>query len=189
MRLRQRVFGIFWDRPNQKKKQSFVLLNADEEEGKDTVWVAKVLSLFRVRGCTEKSEKQLAFVQYMCVSKPLNGVDQALGCVCLRWDTEDGVDHTLHTSSVLRHDHIHAGAWFGLVPFHSIVGTVPVLRSNISIQPFTNPLPWPLHRFRINRFLLSADEAIGDDPGSDEQSTLGDVGNAAPVSAVSTPSY
>ena len=74
----QRVFGICWDRPGQYKKQSFVIMNG-EEEGEQVLWVAKVL-----------------------LTDGLSGVDRALGCVCLRWSTEDEIDRTLNIPQSLR---------------------------------------------------------------------------------------
>lgn len=53
------------------------------------IWGAKVLLIFRgfARGDVEATE--LAFVQCMKCVQPLDGVDEALGCVCLRWATAD----------------------------------------------------------------------------------------------------
>lgn len=158
--LRQRVFGISWERRDQRKKQSFVVLRGEEVDGRGTVWVAKVLLLLRLGQSGGGAVREYAFVQYMEVTKPVSGVDEALGCVCVRWATDEGEDWTLDIENSLRKEHVQAGEWYGLVPFRSIVSTVQVLRSNLWIRPFSPELPWPLHRFYINRFVVPADPEL-----------------------------
>ena len=115
--------------------------------------MAKVLLLFRLAvGVGDIGE--YAYVQYMEVTNPLSQVDKVLVCVCLRWATEDGVDRTLNIEASLQRNRVEAGEWYGLVPFSSIMSTVHILRSNIAIPPFSPQLPWPLHRFYINRFYI-----------------------------------
>ena len=99
----------------------------------------------------------------MQVTQPLTEVDKALRCVCLRWATGDEVDRTLNIQEELRNSHIEVGEWYDLIPFSSIVSTVQVLRSNVSIQPFTQSLPWVLHRFYLNRFFIPKGELLPDD--------------------------
>ena len=163
--LRQRVFGISWNRPSLSKKQSFVLINADDQFGYESLWVAKVLLLFRLSDDKVSVSEEYAYVQFMEVTKSLSAIDDALGCVCLRWSTDDETDHTLDQDRVLQESQIEVGEWFGLVPFSAITGVVQTLRSNISIRPFTSPLPWPLHRFYINRFFLPKDVELPGDCG------------------------
>jgi hypothetical protein len=157
---RQRVFGITWDRPHQAKKQSFVAIKGLEKDDLDVYWIGQVLLLFHLNEYGQRQPKQYAFVQFMEVTRCLSKVDEELGCVCLRWATADNVDHTINASTHISAGQIEAAEWYGLVPFDSIVGTVQVLRSNIPIPPFSSQIPWPLHRFRINRFFLNKDPVI-----------------------------
>lgn len=157
--VRQRVFGIGWARPYLPKKQSFVVLKG-EEEGETVLWVAKVLLLFKLSATGYGDIQEFAYVQYMEVTDAVSGVDRALDCVCLRWATADEVDRTLNIEQSLQGTQVQEGEYYGLVPFNSIISTVSVVRSNIAISPFTEKLPWPLHRFYINRFLPSRDPLL-----------------------------
>ena len=163
--VRQRVFGIGWDRPGQYKKQSFVVLKG-EEEGEQVSWVAKVLLLFRLSATGLGDIQEFAYVQYMEVTDAITGVDRALDCVCLRWATADEVDRTLNIEQSLLCTKVQEGEYYGLVPFSSIISTVSVVRSNIAISPFTDKLPWPLHRFYINRFIPSKGPLLTTEPDS-----------------------
>ena len=150
--VRQRVFGIGWQRQGQYRKQSFVVLKG-EEEGEKVLWVAKVLLLFKLSATGHGDIQEFAYVQYMEVTDAVTGVDRALDCVCLRWATADEVDRTLNIQQSLRGTQVQAGEYYGLIPFSSIISTIHVVRSNIAISPFSEKLPWPLHRFYINRFI------------------------------------
>ena len=74
--------------------------------------------------------------------------------------TADEVDRTLNIEQSLQGTQVQEGEYYELVPFNSIISTVSVVRSNIAISPFTEKLPWPLHRFYINRFLPSRDPLL-----------------------------
>ena len=131
-----------------------------EEEGGSVLWVAKVLLLFKLTATGYGDIQEFAYVQYMEVTDAVSGVDRALDCVCLRWATADEVDRTLNIEQSLQGNQVQEGEYYGLVPFNSIISTVSVVRSNIAISPFTEKLPWPLHRFYINRFLPSRDPLL-----------------------------
>ena len=99
----------------------------------------------------------------MEVTDPVSNIDKELGCVCLRWATADEEDRTLDIEQSLHGNHVVEGEYYGLVPFSSIESTVTVVRSNIAISPFSEQLPWPLHRFYLNRFICSkADTMVTD---------------------------
>jgi hypothetical protein len=161
--VRQRVFGISWNRPYMRKKQSFVLLRASSDYEKDELWVAKVLLLFSMKDSSRGDPHEYAFVRYMIATDQVTAVDKELKCVCLRWETDEDVDRTLNITEEMEENYIEVGEWFGLVPFSSVVGTVQVLRSNVPVRPFTSPLPWPLHRFYINRFILPKEDPVDDE--------------------------
>ena len=73
----------------------------------------------------------------MDVTDAISGVDRALGCVGLRWSTEDEIGRTLNIPESLRGNQLEAGEYYGLVPSNSIVGSLQVVRSNIGIRRFT----------------------------------------------------
>lgn len=75
----------------RKMMTNFVLIRSDGDQ-EEEIWVGKVLLLvFRVvRGM--KNCHEMAVVQFMeCVS-PLDAVDKALECLCLRWAASEGGD-------------------------------------------------------------------------------------------------
>lgn len=136
----------------RKMVNSFVVVRVEGDE-EEEIWVARVLLLCRcfVRGDTEGME--LAFVQYMECVRPLDAVDEGLACVCLRWATTDGREDEGEIEMCGEGgDCTVAGEWFGLIPFQSTLSTVHVIRGNVAVHPFPTELPWPGHRFYINRF-------------------------------------
>ena len=167
IKRRQRVFGLSWDRPNLRRKQSFVVIKGLEGDDLDVFWVGQVILLFHLHDRAGTVKEELAFVQFMEVTQPLSSADKALKCVCLRWATDDNVDYTLDPGRQIERGQMECGEWYGFIPFNSIVGTVQVVRSNIAVPPFTNPSPWPLHRFYVNRFSLEKDIPFEDnDPAT-----------------------
>ena len=130
-------------------------------------WVGQVILLFHLQDRAGTVKEELAFVQFMEVTQPLSSADKALKCVCLRWASDDNVDYTLDPVRQIERGQMECGEWYGFIPFNSIVGTVQVVRSNIAVPPFTNPSPWPLHRFYVNRFSLEKDIPFEDnDPAT-----------------------
>lgn len=149
--VKQRVFADNSFGPSKKEKHSFVFMKGGSEE-QEEFWFAQAMLLFTLSVSNTTFTQDLVFVQYMTVTSPKDGVDQSLRCICLRWETEDGIDHSLDSMRNVQKDSLFAGEWYGLVPFHSICGTCHILRSNVAIQPFTEQLPWTHHRFYVNRF-------------------------------------
>jgi len=147
-KIQQRIYGTLRFGPTKKKHFSYVLMKG-EQEGRTELWIAKVVALFHMSCHGRKQE--LAFVQFMQCTPPLDHVDDILQCVCLRWATEDGVDHTV-TPVPTRGRPVLAGDWYGIEPVQSILGTVHVVRSNFAVSPYTQELPWSHHRFYVNRF-------------------------------------
>ena len=168
VRQKQRVFGVSWDRPNLARKQSFVVVKGMEAGDIPVLWVGQVILLFHLHHPFLSKPKQYVFVQFMEVTQPLSKIDEVLGCVCLRWATGDKIDHTIPDVNSRQPEHIETAEWYGLLPFESILGTVNVLRSNIPIQPFTPKIPWPMHRFYVNRFYKHS-ASDGDTSASDSR--------------------
>ena len=144
----QRVFASKAFGPSKKELHSFVLLKG-ENGTEPVVWVARILALFHISTYGWKHE--CAFVQYMQSTQPIDAVDRELKCLCLRWATEDEIDHTL--SDVPDDGQpVEVGKWFGIEHVDSIMGSVHVVRSNFTVHPFTPEIPWSHHRFYVNRF-------------------------------------
>lgn len=52
-------------------------------------------------GITGSNESQdYAFLQYTDVTRLIDAVNKTLGCVCLRWNADDGVNYNLRQSTV-----------------------------------------------------------------------------------------
>lgn len=111
--------------------------------------------LFRLHMTGSVKAGELAYLQYIEVTSPLSCVDKALGCVCIRGATGGELDRTLDVNLHTSHKNISAGEYYGLGPFSSIESLIKVLRSNISICPFSEPLLWPLRRFYITVFFTA----------------------------------
>ena len=62
--------------------------------------------------------------------------------------------------------------FYGFVSFNSIESAVTVVRSNIAISPFSEQLPWPLHRFYLNRFICSKPDTMVTDTDLSQKSDL-----------------
>lgn len=82
-------FGSSDDRRN-----SFVLVIADEKDS-GCLWVAKVVVLFKmiVRGSNES--KEYSDLQYIIGLRLIDRLYKTLWCICLRWTTDDEMDHSL----------------------------------------------------------------------------------------------
>ena len=70
----------------------------------------------------------MAFVKYFTATTPMDSIDKALGCVRLRWDTEDEKDPTL--TALPKTPSITAGEIFGLVSSHALCGVLHIVRAN-----------------------------------------------------------
>ncbi len=145
---KDRVFATTEFGPTKKDHHSNVFLKGGEDG--EEFWFAKVLSLFHLEVPDRNYKKELAFVKYYQTSEPQDNIDRELGCICLRWETEDGLDHSKRAGK--SSDIITAGERYGIASFQSICGVAHILRSNYAIPPFYKEIPWPLHRFYVNRF-------------------------------------
>ena len=111
---------------------------------------SKVLLLFQMTFSGVK--EQFAFIQYMLGTKLLGDVDRKLDFVCLQWATSDAKDLTTLGGPSARTSTIEGGEWYDIVQFQALEGVVHVIRSNFAVQQFTKELPWPFHRFYVNKF-------------------------------------
>ena len=142
---KKRVFATSSFGSSNTTKHSNIFMKAESENGDDIFWFAQTLLLFHIRCDRLDYHRQFAFVRFYDCVQPETVAEQKLGCICLRWDTADNV-------AIQSGNSISAGERYGVVPFESICGVAHVLRSNYAIPPFTKEIPWPHHRFQVNRF-------------------------------------
>lgn len=150
-KTRKRIFATSSFGPSKKPMHSTIFMKGKYDENDEyEFWFGKTLLLFRI-SCEEKTySKEFALVKFFTCCRPTDNIDKILGCICLRWETEDGLDHS---NSVFKDkDTIRAGEQYGLIPFQSICGTCQVIRSNYGIHPYSEELPWTHHKFYVNRF-------------------------------------
>lgn len=148
---KKRVFATSSFGSSRTSMYSTVFIRGGSEGDKDEFWFAKVLVLFRLTVESGTYDEDLAFVQYYVPTPPRDEIDNILDCICLRWETEDGEDHS--SDKVADSSIIEAGENYGLIPFKSICGTCDLVRTNYAIHPFTTELPWTHHKFYVNRFI------------------------------------
>lgn len=148
---RKRVFATYSFGPSKKQMNSTVFMRGDGDGDRDEFWFAKVILLMRITCEKSSYEDEVAMVRYFTCTQPTDEIDNILDCICLRWETEDGIDHS--KKNVGHESMIEAGEEYGLIPFQSICGTCELIRSNYAIHPFTTEIPWTHHKFYVNRFL------------------------------------
>lgn len=83
----------------------------------EAYWVADEILSFHLEIAEVTSQKErYAFIEFVHVMEPIDKVDTALKYHCLRWTTENKINHTLnvnHTSST----NVDIGGCYGLVRF------------------------------------------------------------------------
>ena len=110
----------------KRPRFSFVLLRAE----KGQVWVSKVVAFIRInvdsnRQCS--GETEFALVRYMQVVRPENNIQKELGCVVLRWATDEDNDararanFELHITHGINENLDEAAPWYGFHPISSIL--------------------------------------------------------------------
>lgn len=155
--IKQRIFATATFGPSKKKRHSFVLIKGGDADS-PVYYIAKVLLLFRMNISNIMTNKEMAFVQYMEFTPPIDNVDDILNCLCLRWSTSDEIDYTQPgAENKPVHNILETGEWYDIIDFNTICSSVHVLRSNFGIDSFTQQLPWPRQRFYINRFYRERD--------------------------------
>lgn len=82
--------------------------------------------------------------------------DERPQCVCLRWCTNDKVEqHLIQGTSFFEQRDLGVEKWFVMERSESLQGCVNVLRANQVDEPYTESVPWPFHRFLLNRFYIN----------------------------------
>lgn len=114
----------------------FVVITGTDSEGNKRPLVGRGLALVRVQTSNPIFFcKTYAFVRFKDVTKPIYGVDDSLGWVCLRWSTNDNLGRTGPPHDRATHAAI-VSLWFELINGGAVMGTVHVLRQNYPTSPF-----------------------------------------------------
>lgn len=96
-------------------RNSFVLIRGESDEEED-IWVGEVLLLFRGVVGRDKGRDETAFVQFRESVLPLSAMDDALGCVFLRWAAAESRENESDVDRMERaNNRIAAGEWFGVI--------------------------------------------------------------------------
>lgn len=78
---------------------------------------------------------EVCFIEYMDVIQILLQVDEAMRCVCLRWDTEEEYYYrTFLFGSAPTESSLTMVPWYGTEPIRSSLGVVLVLRANYEMH-------------------------------------------------------
>lgn len=143
-----RVFADYKLGPTKAKRLSVVLVEREER----VYWFAHVFLLFHLHVFgAPGSQEGYAMVLLFVVTSLGDEVDTILNCLCLRWATKDEADHDVQLSSTLS-DIVDTWEWYWLVPFSFLRSVLQIVRSSYWIGSLSLELPWPAHRFYVNRF-------------------------------------
>lgn len=96
---------------------------------------------------------QYVFMQFMECTNFNEGADEMLTCLCLRWSTDNIMDHIragIDGGRTWKRKKIEE--WLGVVAFVNIRGCVSVVTLDYGISPSTSALFLRQHRLYINRF-------------------------------------
>lgn len=82
--------------------------------------------------------KKVSFVRNMDVTSPRDDVNRALGCVSLRWSTDDNIDRTLaEKDQNFGAQVLKTSEWFSVESLCSIKRTIHGVRENFSVAPYS----------------------------------------------------
>lgn len=111
-----------------------------------------MLLLFSLNSQTYSSATEHLFLQYMDCISAYNEVDKELGCVHRRWSLTDEEDHSTDAKEELNNRlELSMAEWFRVKPVSAIRDVEHVKGDNYGIPSMSRALPWPYHRFYINR--------------------------------------
>lgn len=97
--------------------KSCIGLVCGEGNGRNQLWVAKMLLHWRAYAGKDNIEDELAFTQYVAFSQLVHEIDQTPICVCSRWRSDDKMDHTLdHCLFCKKRKNEGVEEWFRLKP-------------------------------------------------------------------------
>lgn len=145
----QRIVSVGNYYNSGKLKQDCVLVEADMQDAHPnssrTVWVAKVLGLFRVEIMSEVSE--IALVQYFDVVESTSQAMKILECVNLRWARAEHFNDD---------DNKSCGRWFDIIPAAAIRGVVQVVSVDYAVKGINPEKSWEKRTYHINRFFTNS---------------------------------
>lgn len=148
-RSKQRVIATEKYSHGGQERFSFALIRGTTVEGEFTYHVVQVRALFHCELYGRRRE--MAFVKYMDVVKSLDKAEDMLGCLCLRWSTDDDVDYTNGKQSLNMRK--PPAPWYDVVDFNSVQSVVHVVRQRYELVEDTHRKHWATHRYCLNRFI------------------------------------
>lgn len=134
--------------PSKTKRGTIVLIVIE----KRARWFFSIHFLFHLHvQKTNRSPGTFAFRNFFNVTFPIDKVDEILNRLCLRWATENKLEQSAYFNSWIC-DTVEIEKWYRL-ELSSFVRLVhQLLRSNHSVETVFSQMPWPAHRFQVNRF-------------------------------------
>ena len=122
--------------------QDCVLIDSSTDPQRQTAWIAKVLSLFRVKHTSGYSEQEkcYAFVQYFEAIAAVDEIDRTLNCIRLQW------------ARACDDNGLHPTKWFDLLPVEVIRGVIHVVSTDYEVRDISGEYHWTDQTFYINRF-------------------------------------
>ena len=146
--LKQRVLASESYGLTGKEAFSYCLVQGLDSDGKTIYHVVQVRLLFYIQVDGEWVPK--AYIRYMDIVKPKDKVEELLGCVCLRWSTDDEKDYT-NGKNIIDENNPPA-PWFDIVPFKRLISVVQVIRQRYELKESACNSHWTGWRYCLNRF-------------------------------------
>lgn len=110
-----------------------------------------------------QDEMKHAYLQFMDCTSLQDAADWTLRCLCMWWSTDHELDHTVRKEQGKRcTDSLEFGKWFGIKLYSTIESSLQLVTNNCEVYQFTSGLPWPQHRFYVNRFYSAPQTDYGD---------------------------
>lgn len=96
--------------------------------------------------------RNVALIQFTSVPELFTEIEKFLRGMCIRWRTDDEIDHSLETRADSRaKKRLRTGDGFVVEPFDSILGVVNMGHSNLGFHQVTKGLQWSHQKSDGNR--------------------------------------
>ncbi|MEM1002919.1 MAG: hypothetical protein AAGH46_09755 [Bacteroidota bacterium] len=152
LKLKRRVFQRYVAAEmycGQKDRYSYVIIGAGKGENEKSIyWVGQVRGLFS--HVVSNETKEFAIIRYMEPVKPLDELEESLGCAIFRWSTDDEVDYTLERKSF--NPKQPPSPWFDVIETNQILSVVQMIRLRYLVKS-EKENHWSMQRYALNRFM------------------------------------
>jgi len=136
---------------SNNKRNSFVMIRVNTEGRNENIyWIGQARLLFW--HVVDNIPKEFAMIRFMETTKPLDELEATLGCIILRWSTDDGIDYTKR-KQLYEVNHPPSG-WYDIIEVSSIVSVVQVVKLRYKLEEKKDSDHWCLNRYALNRFLI-----------------------------------